>query len=75
MEENKSHGEIQSKTVLINDNEGVNDMLSALNVGREKMEQAKKKKKRNEMIFFFLKIFLAFVGIFAVGGIVYMLMT
>ncbi len=50
MDENKSHGEIQSKTVLLQDNDGVNDMLSSLNVGREKMEKEKKRKKRNKII-------------------------
>jgi predicted nucleic acid-binding Zn ribbon protein len=53
MEENKSHGEIQSKTVLLQDNDGVNDMLSSLNVGREKMEKEKKRKQRNKIIIIF----------------------
>jgi len=70
MEENKSHGEIQSKTVLINDNEGVNDMLSALNVGREKMEKEKKRKLRNTMI---KKIAIIGAVVFAVAIVLILL--
>lgn len=52
MQENKSFDEVQSKTVLLEDNDGINDMLSALNTGRaaldkkkKELEQAKKMKK------------------------------
>jgi uncharacterized membrane protein YvbJ len=49
-EENKSYDEIQSKTVLLEDNEGVNDMLSALNTGRAAMDKRKKEMERAKMI-------------------------
>jgi len=49
-EENKSYDEIQSKTVLLEDNEGVNDMLSALNTGRAAMDKRKKDLERAKMI-------------------------
>ena len=46
MQENKSYDEIQSKTVLLEDNEGVNDMLSALNTGRAVLDKKKKELER-----------------------------
>lgn len=54
-EENRSYDEIQSKTVLLEDNEGVNDMLSALNTGRAALDKKKKEieqAKRMKMIAF-----------------------
>jgi hypothetical protein len=54
-EENRSYDEIQSKTVLLEDNEGVNDMLSALNTGRAALDRKKKEieqAKRMKMIAF-----------------------
>jgi hypothetical protein len=54
-EENRSYDEIQSKTFLLEDNEGVNDMLSALNTGRAALDKKKKEieqAKRMKMIAF-----------------------
>lgn len=49
-EENKSYDEIQSKTVLLEDNDGVNDMLSALNTGRAAMDKRKKELEKAEKV-------------------------
>lgn len=46
MSNERNYDEIQSKTVLLEDNDGVNDMLSALNTGREAMDKKRKEKKR-----------------------------
>jgi len=52
MSEERKYDEIQSKTVLLEDNDGVNDMLSALNTGRALLD---KKKKEQERAAFFKK--------------------
>ncbi len=70
-EENRSHGEIQSKTVLIKDDDGVNDMLSALNVGREKLEKKKRRKEIKEKIKTALIIVM---GIVIAVGVIYIVM-
>jgi len=50
MSDERSYDEIQSKTVLLEDNDGVNDMLSALNTGREAMDKKRKAKERAAFI-------------------------
>lgn len=50
MSDERNYDEIQSKTVLLEDNDGVNDMLSALNTGREALDKKKKEKERAEVI-------------------------
>jgi hypothetical protein len=50
MSDERNYDEIQSKTVLLEDNDGVNDMLSALNTGREAMDKKRKEKERAAMI-------------------------
>ena len=50
MSEERNYDEIQSKTVLLEDNDGVNDMLSALNTGREAMDKKRKEKQRSALI-------------------------
>ena len=46
MSDERNYDEIQSKTVLLEDNDGVNDMLSALNTGRAALDKKKKEKER-----------------------------
>lgn len=48
MQDNRSYDEVQSKTVLLEDNDGINDMLSALNTGRAALDKKKKEMEREE---------------------------
>ncbi|HNW83479.1 MAG TPA: hypothetical protein PKG52_11390 [bacterium] len=50
MQDNQSYDEIQSKTVLLEDNDGINDMLSALNTGRAALDKKKKELERAKKI-------------------------
>lgn len=72
-QENQSYDEIQSKTVLLEDNDGVNDMLSALNTGRaaldkkkKDMEREKKMKKTAVIVAVFLVVAAILAGVFIV---------
>lgn len=74
-EQNRSYDEIQSKTVILEDNEGVNDMLSALNTGRAALDKKKKEMQmaeRNKKIAIFIAVFVVaaavLAGIFMVMG-------
>ena len=74
-EQNRSYDEIQSKTVILEDNEGVNDMLSALNTGRAALDKKKKEMElaeRNKKIAIFIAVFVVaaavLAGIFMVRG-------
>ncbi|HNW16142.1 MAG TPA: hypothetical protein PLD55_04880 [bacterium] len=74
-EQNRSYDEIQSKTVILEDNEGVNDMLSALNTGRAALDKKKKEMElaeRNKKIAIFIAVFVVaaavLAGIFMVMG-------
>ncbi len=71
MTEERNYDEIQSKTVLLEDNDGVNDMLSALNTGRDAMDKKRKAIKRaalqKKIAIFFAVIsaaFLIFVAVY-----------
>jgi hypothetical protein len=73
--QNRSYDEIQSKTVILEDNEGVNDMLSALNTGRAALDKKKKEMEmaeRNKKIAIFIAVFVVvaavLAGIFMVMG-------
>ncbi len=73
--QNRSYDEIQSKTVILEDNEGVNDMLSALNTGRAALDKKKKEMQmaeRNKKIAIFIAVFVVvaavLAGIFMVMG-------
>lgn len=50
MQDNQSYDEIQSKTVLLEDNDGINDMLSALNTGRAVLDKKKKELERAKKV-------------------------
>lgn len=68
MTEDKSYDEIQSKTVLLEDNEGINDMLSALNKGRAALDKKKKeierakKMRKIALIFSIVTIVISFTA-------------
>jgi hypothetical protein len=67
-EQNRSYDEIQSKTVILEDNEGVNDMLSALNTGRAALDKKKKEMQmaeRNKKIAIFIAVFVVTVAVLA----------
>ena len=57
MSDEKSFDELQSKTVLLEDNDGVDDMLSALNTGRVALDKKKKEQEREKL---FRKIAVVF---------------
>ncbi|MGI6394742.1 MAG: hypothetical protein ACOX2F_08495 [bacterium] len=60
-ERKQSYDEIQSKTVLLGDDEGVNDMLSALSSGRAELDKKKReaeKALRNKKIALYVATFL-----------------
>jgi len=66
--QNRSYDEIQSKTVILEDNEGVNDMLSALNTGRAALDKKKKEMEmaeRNKKIAIFIAVFVVVAAVLA----------